>query len=121
MLPCPRFLKENGYTTFFAGKCNLGSEADPFPPTDHGFDINQGGMKRAGPYAEGYFFRLFNNPQMKRFYPEEKGNALSMKVGQRITSAFIGNKKGCHLFGFIFLFYAVHSPITNLPSQNGKV
>jgi arylsulfatase A-like enzyme len=103
----PEVLKENGYTTFFAGKWHLGSEADHSLPTDHGFDINQGGYEKGGPYSGGYF-SPFNNPQMKD-YPEEKGMPLSMKLAKE-TSAFIREQKDSTFLAYLS-FYAVHSPI----------
>lgn len=40
----PEALKEAGYKTFFAGKWHLGDEGSY--PTDHGFDVNQGGFEQ---------------------------------------------------------------------------
>ncbi|MBT2161249.1 sulfatase [Zobellia sp. KMM 6746] len=103
----PEVLKDNGYATFFAGKWHLGSEADHSLPTDHGFDINQGGYEKGGPYSGGYF-SPFNNPQMKD-YPEEKGMSLSMKLAKE-TSTFIREQKDSTFLAYLS-FYAVHSPI----------
>tara|TARA_R110000868_G_scaffold1647_4_gene13298 strand:+ start:26055 stop:27692 length:1638 start_codon:yes stop_codon:yes gene_type:complete len=103
----PEVLKENGYTTFFAGKWHLGSQVDHSLPTDHGFDVNQGGYEKGGPYSGGYF-SPFNNPQMKD-YPEEKGMPLSMKLAKE-TSKFIKAKKDSTFLAYLS-FYAVHSPI----------
>ncbi|MDO6807175.1 sulfatase [Zobellia galactanivorans] len=103
----PEVLKDNGYTTFFAGKWHLGSKADHSLPTDHGFDINQGGYEKGGPYSGGYF-SPFNNPQMTD-YPEEKGMSLSMKLAKE-TSTFIREQKDSTFLAYLS-FYAVHSPI----------
>jgi arylsulfatase A-like enzyme len=47
-------LKNNSYSTFFAGKWHLGNEG--FYPEDQGFDINKGGWERGGPYGPGKYF-----------------------------------------------------------------
>ncbi|WP_406684727.1 sulfatase [Seonamhaeicola sp. MEBiC1930] len=103
----PEVLKENGYATFFAGKWHLGSEADKSLPTNHGFDINQGGYERGGPYSGGYF-SPFNNPQMED-YEDEKGMSFSMKLAKE-TSKFIEKNKDTTFLAYLS-FYAVHSPI----------
>tara|TARA_R110002049_G_scaffold28018_4_gene96612 strand:+ start:16255 stop:17880 length:1626 start_codon:yes stop_codon:yes gene_type:complete len=103
----PEVLKENGYATFFAGKWHLGSKANNSLPTDHGFDVNQGGYEKGGPYSGGYF-SPFNNPQMED-YESEKGMSLSMKLAKE-TSAFIRAQKDSTFLAYLS-FYAVHSPI----------
>ncbi|ALJ05396.1 sulfatase [Pseudalgibacter alginicilyticus] len=103
----PEVLKENGYATFFAGKWHLGSAADNSLPTNHGFDINQGGYERGGPYSGGYF-SPFNNPNMKDEAGEE-GMSLSMKLAKE-TSKFIETNKDTTFLAYLS-FYAVHSPI----------
>ncbi|WP_132217072.1 sulfatase [Mariniflexile fucanivorans] len=103
----PEVLKENGYATFFAGKWHLGSAAENSLPTDHGFDINQGGYEKGGPYSGGYF-SPFNNPNMKD-YPEERGMSLSMKLAKE-TSKFIEKNKDTTFLAYLS-FYAVHAPI----------
>lgn len=101
----PELLKVNGYTTFFAGKWHLGGEGSH--PEDHGFDENQGGYHRGGPYSGG-FFSPFNNPKMKDF-PDEKGMSLSVKLAKE-TSAFIEENKDTTFLAYLS-FYAVHAPI----------
>ncbi|MRX63439.1 sulfatase [Maribacter luteus] len=103
----PEVLKENGYRTFFAGKWHLGGAADHSLPTDHGFDINQGGYEKGGPYSGGYF-SPFNNPQMED-QEEEKGMSLSMKLAKE-TSGFIEKNKDTTFLAYLS-FYAVHAPI----------
>ena len=103
----PEVLKDNGYATFFAGKWHLGGKENQSLPTDHGFDINQGGYEKGGPYSGGYF-SPFNNPQMKD-EPDEKGMSLSMKLAKE-TSKFIRAKKDSTFMAYL-AFYAVHSPI----------
>lgn len=101
----PEALKEAGYKTFFAGKWHLGSEGSY--PTDHGFDINQGGFEQGGPYTGGYF-SPFDNPQMED-YEDEVGMSMSSKLAKE-TTAFIKQHKDTTFFAFLS-FYAVHSPI----------
>lgn len=103
----PEVLKANGYRTFFAGKWHLGSAAQNSLPTNHGFDINQGGYERGGPYSGGYF-SPFNNPQMED-RDSEKGMSLSMKLAKE-TSKFIEENKDTTFLAYLS-FYAVHSPI----------
>ena len=103
----PEVLKENGYATFFAGKWHLGSAVEHSLPTDHGFDINQGGYERGGPYSGGYF-SPFNNPNMED-YEDEKGMSLSMKLAKE-TSKFIEKNKDTTFLAYLS-FYAVHAPI----------
>lgn len=101
----PEALKEAGYKTFFAGKWHLGNEGSY--PTDHGFDINQGGFEQGGPYTGGYF-SPFNNPQMKD-YDDEVGMSLPAKLAKETTS-FIKQNKDSAFFA-VLSFYAVHGPI----------
>ncbi|WP_158973897.1 sulfatase [Cellulophaga sp. L1A9] len=103
----PEVFKENGYTTFFAGKWHLGSEKEHSLPTDHGFDINQGGGEKGSPYNARYF-SPFNSPYLID-RESEKGMSLSMKLAKE-TSAFIEQNKDT-LFLAYLSFYAVHSPI----------
>lgn len=109
----PEVLKDNGYATFFAGKWHLGSAENQSLPTHHGFDVNQGGYERGGPYSGGYF-SPFNNPQMED-EPGEKGMSLSMKLAKE-TSKFIRQKKDSSFLTYLS-FYAVHSPIQTTPDK----
>src|SRR5690606_31371140 len=109
----PEVLKEHGYATFFAGKWHLGSEENGSLPTNHGFDVNQGGYEAGGPYSGGYF-SPFNNPQMQD-YPEEKGMSLSRKLAKE-TAAFIREKKDSPFFAYLS-FYAVHAHIQTTQSK----
>lgn len=101
----PEALKEEGYTTFFAGKWHLGGEGSY--PEDHGFDYNKGGFEAGGPYTGGYF-SPFNNPKMED-YPDETGMSYSEKLAKE-TSDFIRQNGEKPFFAFLS-FYAVHAPI----------
>ena len=56
-------LKGAGYATFFAGKWHLGPEG--FWPESQGFDVNQGGITRGGPYGGKKYFSPYGNPRLK--------------------------------------------------------
>ncbi|MFH5885482.1 sulfatase [Halalkalibaculum sp. DA3122] len=101
----PEAMRQEGYTTFFAGKWHLGGEGSY--PEDHGFDFNQGGFEAGGPYTGGYF-SPFNNPKMED-HPEEKGMSLPEKLAKE-TSRFIREHRDRPFFAFLS-FYAVHAPI----------
>lgn len=101
----PEVLKSEGYATFFAGKWHLGSEGSH--PENHGFDENQGGYHRGGPYSGG-FFAPFNNPEMQDF-PEEKGMSLPEKLAKE-TTQFLEENKDTTFLAYLS-FYAVHAPI----------
>ena len=97
--------QKNGYKTFFAGKWHLGNEGSY--PQDHGFDQNEGGYERGGPYSGG-FFSPFNNPQMDD-HPKELGMSLPEKLAKE-TGEFIEENQEGPFFAFLS-FYAVHAPI----------
>ena len=101
----PEAFKAAGYKTFFAGKWHLGNKGSY--PEDHGFEINQGGYERGGPYSGG-FFSPFNNPKMKDL-EEEVGMSLPMKLAKE-TTTFIDTNKDTPFFAYLS-FYAVHAPI----------
>ena len=98
-------MKTAGYKTFFAGKWHLGGPGSY--PEDHGFDENEGGYERGGPYSGGYF-SPFNNPKMDD-KPGEEGMSLSMKLAKE-TSEFITTNKDKPFLAYLS-FYAVHAPI----------
>lgn len=95
-------LKQNGYTTFFAGKWHLGGEESY--PENHGFDINIGGIEAGSP--RGGFFSPWNNPKLPN---KQKGENLSMRLAKE-TANFISQHKDSTFFAFLS-FYAVHAPI----------
>lgn len=99
-------LRDNGYTTFMAGKWHLGDEGSY--PEDHGFMINKGGWSSGGP--KGGYFSPFNNPKLD---DKIDGENLSMRLANE-TVDFITehNKKDSDKPFFAYLsFYAVHGPI----------
>jgi len=107
----PEVFRDHGYSTFFAGKWHLGHEGSY--PQDHGFEINQGGYERGGPYSGG-FFSPFKNPQMKD-YPEELGMSLPEKLAKE-TNQFIETHQDKPFLAYLS-FYAVHAPIQTTQSN----
>lgn len=98
----PEAMKDNGYTTFFAGKWHLGGEGSL--PEDHGFDFNVGGWDKGSPV--GGYFSPFENPKLKDHYD---GENLSMRLAKE-TASFINEHQNATFFAFLS-FYAVHGPI----------
>ena len=95
-------LREAGYRTFFAGKWHLGSKGSW--PTDHGFEVNQGGWDVGGP--RGGYFAPYKNPNLEQ---GPDGESLPIRLGQE-TAAFIEENKDEPFLAYLS-FYSVHSPI----------
>lgn len=95
-------LREAGYATFFAGKWHLGGEGSL--PTDHGYDINIGGLDKGSP--PGGFFSPYNNPKLADGLA---GESLPMRLGKE-TSTFI-RESGEKPFFAMLSFYSVHAPV----------
>ena len=104
-LTLPEKLKENGYTTFIAGKWHLGENEDSWPEA-HGFDINIGGWASGSP--KGGYFSPYSNPRLE---DGEPGENLSMRLANE-TSSFIEAQaaEGEPFFAYLS-FYAVHGPV----------
>lgn len=102
----PECLRDNGYTTFIAGKWHLGEKGSW--PEDHGFEINKGGWSAGSP--TGGYFTPYKNPKLS---DGPAGENLSMRLSKE-TVDFIRkhmkqNKKK-PFFAYLS-FYAVHGPI----------
>ncbi len=105
-LTFPELMRENGYTTFFAGKWHLGEKGSW--PEDHGFDINFGGWSAGNP--KGGYFSPYDNPKLTDGKP---GEELSMRLSNE-TVAFIkeqNKSKKKKPFLAYLSFYAVHGPV----------
>lgn len=99
-------LRDNGYTTFIAGKWHIGEEGSW--PEDHGFMINKGGWSAGSP--TGGYFSPYKNPKLE---DGPAGENLSIRLGNE-TVNFIRehNKKHKDKPFFAYLsFYAVHAPL----------
>ena len=101
-------LKENGYSTFFAGKWHLGKEG--YYPEDQGFDINKGGWERGGPYGPGKYFTPYGNPKLE---DGPEGEHLPDRLAQE-TIDFISMQKDNPFFAYLS-FYSVHTPLIGRP------
>ena len=103
-------LKSGGYATFFAGKWHLGP-SEEYYPQNRGFDVNQGGWSRGGPYTGKKYFAPFENPQLQ---PEsEAGDHLPARLA-RDTADFIRKKAGQPFLAYLS-FYSVHTPLIGRP------
>ena len=97
-------LKEQGYTTFFAGKWHLGNEG--FWPEDQGFDVNKGGHHRGGPYGGNQYFSPYGNPRLE---DGPEGEHLPDRLASE-TVHFIEKNKEKPFFAYLS-FYSVHTPL----------
>jgi arylsulfatase A-like enzyme len=97
-------MKGAGYATFFAGKWHLGPEG--FWPENQGFDINQGGIDRGGPYGGNRYFSPYGNPRLEDGPP---GEHLPDRLATE-TAKFIEANRARPFFAYL-AFYSVHTPL----------
>ncbi len=97
-------LKKAGYATMFAGKWHLGAEG--FWPESQGFDINQGGIDRGGPYGGKKYFSPYGNPRLK---DGPDGEHLPDRLAAE-TVKFIEDHRDGPFLAY-FCFYSVHTPL----------
>jgi arylsulfatase A-like enzyme len=97
-------LKEAGYATFFAGKWHLGPEG--FWPENQGFDVNQGGIERGGPYGGKRYFSPYGNPRLK---DGPDGEHLPDRLASE-TVKFIKAQQEKPFLAYLS-FYSVHTPL----------
>ena len=97
-------LKEAGYATFFAGKWHLGPEG--YWPEDQGFDVNQGGIQRGGPYGGKRYFSPYGNP---RLIDGPDGEHLPDRLATEAVK-FI-SEQADQPFLVSLSFYSVHTPL----------
>jgi arylsulfatase A-like enzyme len=97
-------MKAAGYSTFFAGKWHLGPEG--WWPENQGFDINQGGIDRGGPYGGSKYFSPYGNPRLK---DGPEGEHLPDRLASE-TEKFIEDNKDRPFFAYLS-FYSVHTPL----------
>ncbi len=107
----PEAMKEQGYTTFFAGKWHVGEKGSW--PEDHGFDINKGGWDSGSP--KGGYFAPYINPNLKQ---GPDGENLSMRLAQE-TVDFMKAHKDQKFFAYLS-FYAVHGPVQSTQEKWAK-
>ncbi|GAA4438843.1 sulfatase [Bremerella cremea] len=97
-------LKQKGYATFFAGKWHLGSEE--YFPEHQGFDVNQGGIDRGGPYGGKKYFSPYGNPRLK---DGPDGEHLPDRLATE-TVKFMEAHKDEPFLAYLS-FYSVHTPL----------
>lgn len=101
--------KEQGFTTFFAGKWHLGPTKE-FWPLAQGFDFNKGGNAQGGPYGGKKYFSPYGNPQL----PDgPEGEYLSDRLAIE-TVKFIKEHKEKPFLAYV-AFYSVHTPLMAPP------
>ncbi len=95
-------LKQNGYTTFFAGKWHLGDQG--FFPENQGFDVNVGGHDKGSP--PGGYYTPYKTPKL-----------LDGPIGEYLTDRltdesiqFLEEVEDNPFFLFLS-YYTVHTPI----------
>lgn len=97
-------LGDEGYATFFAGKWHLGPEG--WWPEDQGFDENQGGITRGGPYGGKRYFSPYGNPRLE---DGPEGEHLPARLAQETAQFIAENQEGPWLA--YLSFYSVHTPL----------
>ncbi len=102
-------LKEHGYATFFAGKWHLGP-TEEFWPEHQGFDVNQGGCDRGGPYGGNKYFSPYGNPRLTDGPP---GEHLPDRLASE-TVKFIRAHRDVPFLAFLS-FHSVHTPLMGRP------
>ena len=102
-------LKKKGYATLFAGKWHLGP-TEEFWPTKQGYDVNQGGFSKGGPYGGKKYFSPYGNPRMT---DGPDGEHLPDRLASE-TCKFIEKNKDKPFFAMLS-FYSVHTPLIGRP------
>ena len=97
-------LKDAGYATFFAGKWHLGPEG--WWPEDQGFDENQGGITRGGPYGGKRYFSPYGNPRLE---DGPEGEHLPARLARETVDFIAANREQPWLA--YLSFYSVHTPL----------
>ena len=97
-------LKSAGYATLFAGKWHLGPAG--FWPETQGFDVNQGGIDRGGPYGGKKYFSPYGNP---RLTDGPDGEHLPDRLATETVKFIEQHRDGP--FVAYFCFYSVHTPL----------
>jgi len=94
--------RDQGYTTFFAGKWHLGGEG--FFPEDQGFDINKGGHDKGSP--PGGYYAPYKNPKLA---DGPDGEYLTNRLTDEAMH-FVDTTSEQPFF-LMLSFYTVHTPI----------
>src|SRR5699024_2593216 len=108
--------KEEGYSTFFAGKWHLG-ETEKYWPKQQGFDVNKGGWKAGSPsaYGGGGYYSPYHNPKLK---DGPEGEYLTNRLTDESVQ-FMERMASKEVPFFLYLsFYTVHTPIQGAPAYD---
>ena len=95
--------RQNGYSTFMAGKWHLAESAEYYPE-QNGFDINIGGNNTGHP-SKGYF-SPYGNPQLK---DGPEGEYLTDRLTDEVIR-YISEPKEKPFFVYLS-YYTVHLPL----------
>ncbi len=101
-------LKANGYATLHAGKWHLGGEK--FFPESQGFDVNQGGLDRGGPYGGKKYFSPYGNSKLS---DGPEGEHIADRLAAECGKFIEANKE--RPFFVSYWFYDVHTPLMGKP------
>ncbi|UUO06294.1 sulfatase [Blastopirellula sp. J2-11] len=96
-------LRDDGYSTFFAGKWHLGDQGNW--PTEQGFDINIGGHDRGSP--PGGYYSPWNNPVLEA---KQDGEYLTERLTDE-SIHFLETRDKAKPFFLYLAYYNVHTPI----------
>lgn len=97
-------LKENGYSTFFAGKWAIGPQG--YWPENQGFDVNKGGWTIGAPQTGKKYFSPYDNPRLEN---GPDGEHLPDRLASE-TIDFISSNGPAPFFAYLS-FYSVHTPL----------
>ncbi len=104
-------LKTKDYATFFAGKWHLGP-TEKFWPKKQGYDVNQGGHNRGGPYGGKKYFSPYGNP---RLTDGPDGEHLPDRLASEANKFITASKNKNQPFLAFVSFYSVHTPLIGRP------
>ena len=96
-------LKAAGYATMHAGKWHLGGQG--YWPENQGFDVNQGGIGRGGPYGGKGYFSPYGNP---RLTDGPDGEHIADRLATECAKFIEANRD--RPFFVSFWLYDVHTP-----------
>ena len=102
--------RQNGYSTFMAGKWHLAESAEYYPE-QNGFDINIGGNNTGHP-SKGYF-SPYGNPQLK---DGPEGEYLTDRLTDEVIR-YISEPKEKPFFVYLS-YYTVHLPLQAKAEKN---
>ena len=97
-------LKTRKYATFFAGKWHLGP-TEKFWPENQGYDVNQGGHNRGGPYGGKKYFSPYGNP---RLTDGPDGEHLPDRLAMEANKFIDKQEEQSTIFGICLFLFGSH-------------